>query len=79
MSMFKPFDYQHGMVDHLRDTPHAALFAGMEEWLTHPCKMLSCLQHLLQDVKALLKLLPHSIRASCKTLFISDWVGLFIL
>jgi hypothetical protein len=26
---FKPFDYQHGMVDHLRDTPHAALFAGM--------------------------------------------------
>lgn len=38
MSMFKPFDYQHGMVDHLRDTPHAALFAGMGLGKT-PCTL----------------------------------------
>ena len=36
--MFKPFDYQHGMVDHLRDTPHAALFAGMGLGKT-PCTL----------------------------------------
>ena len=35
---FKPFDYQHGMVDHLRDTPHAALFAGMGLGKT-PCTL----------------------------------------
>ena len=38
MSTFKPFDYQHGMVDHLRDTPHAALFAGMGLGKT-PCTL----------------------------------------
>jgi len=38
MNMFKPFDYQHGMVDHLRDTPHAALFAGMGLGKT-PCTL----------------------------------------
>ena len=35
---FNPFDYQHGMVDHLRDTPHAALFAGMGLGKT-PCTL----------------------------------------
>ena len=35
---FKPFDYQHGMVEHLRDTPHAALFAGMGLGKT-PCTL----------------------------------------
>ena len=38
MSTFKPFDYQQGMVDHLRDTPHAALFAGMGLGKT-PCTL----------------------------------------
>ena len=35
---FTPFEYQHGMVDHLRDTPHAALFAGMGLGKT-PCTL----------------------------------------
>ncbi len=38
MSKFKPFDYQLGMVEHLRDTPHAALFAGMGLGKT-PCTL----------------------------------------
>jgi len=29
MAVFKPYEYQLGMVEHLRDKPHAALFAGM--------------------------------------------------
>lgn len=35
---FTPFDYQQGMVEHLRDTPHAALFAGMGLGKT-PCTL----------------------------------------
>ena len=38
MSTFKPFDYQQGMIAHLRDTPHAALFAGMGLGKT-PCTL----------------------------------------
>ena len=38
MNTFKPFEYQHGMVEHLRDTPHAALFAGMGLGKT-PCTL----------------------------------------
>jgi len=35
---FTPFSYQQGMIAHLRDTPHAALFAGMGLGKT-PCTL----------------------------------------
>ena len=38
MNTFNPFDYQQGMIAHLRDTPHAALFAGMGLGKT-PCTL----------------------------------------
>jgi len=38
MNTFKPFEYQQGMIAHLRDTPHAALFAGMGLGKT-PCTL----------------------------------------